>query len=179
MAMIEILTWVSIIAGGILILLLLLSIIGGLDFDIDIDADASDIDSGGGLGVLKGVLTFVSVTSWIIKVLLATQKSPILAVIIGVLSGLFALWILNYLVRALLKNDSYVNWEMEDALYQSGSVYLKIPGGEETGIVSVNIKGVARELKAKSFDGNIIPTGKTIDVMDVTKDIAIVKLKEI
>jgi hypothetical protein len=178
--MIEILTWVSIIAGGILILLLLLSLIGGLDIDVDADIGSTDVDSagGGGLGIIKGVLTFVSVTSWVIKLLLATQKSPVIAIGIGLVSGLAALLLLNYIVVTLLKNDSNVNYSMDDALFQSGTVYLKIPSGENTGIIHVNVKGAKREMKAKSFDGSEIETGKTIDVMDIDGEYAVVRLTQ-
>jgi len=80
--MITILTWVSIIAGGILILMMLLSIIGGLDLDLDVDIGSTDVETdAGGLGVIKGFLTFVSVSSWIIKVLLAFDKHPGMAII--------------------------------------------------------------------------------------------------
>lgn len=178
--MIEILTWVSIIAGGILILMLLLSLIGGLDIDLDADVGSADVDSssGGGLGLIKGVLTFISVTSWVIKILLATQKHLGIAIGIGILTGLAALFLLNYLVRTLLKNDSNVNYSLEDALYQTGTVYLKIPGGSNTGIVHVNVKGAKREMKARSFDGNEIQTGSSIDVMDIDGEYAVVRLTQ-
>ena len=174
--MIEILTWVSIIAGGILILLLLLSLIGGLDFDVDLDIGSTDVDTGaGGLGVFKGLLTFISVTSWVIKILMTSQKHTGIAVGIGLLSGIAALLLLNYLVRAMLRNDSYVNWTMEDALYQQGTVYLKIPADNGNGIVHVKVKGANRELKAKSFDKVEISTGEPISVMDIDGEYVIVK----
>jgi len=178
--MIEILTWVSIIAGGVLILMLLLSLIGGLDIDVDADLGSADADSagGGGLGVIKGVLTFISVTSWVVKILLATQKHPGIAIGIGVLTGLAALFLLNYLIVTLLKNDSNVNYTMEDALYQTGTVYLKIPSGSNSGIVHVNVKGAKREMKAKSFDGKEIETGSAIDVMNIDGEYAVVRLTQ-
>jgi len=174
--MIEILTWVSIIAGGILILMLLLSLIGGLDIDMDADIGSSDVDSsGGGVGVIKGFLTFISVTSWVIKILLATQKHPAMAIGIGIVTGIAALLLLNYLLITLLKNDSNVNYTLEDALYQSGTVYLKIPEGKDSGIIHVNVKGAKREMKARSFDGTEIKTGSAIDVMDIDGEYAVVR----
>lgn len=174
--MIEILTWVSIFSGGILILMLLLSLIGGLDFDVDFDMGSTDVDTGaGGLGVFKGILTFVSVTAWVIKVLVATKKHMALAICIGILSGIAALLLLNYLIRLMLKNDTNVNWSMEDALYQKGEVYLKIPGKKESGLVHININGANRELKALSFDKKQIQTGTAIEVMDVDGDLVIVR----
>ncbi len=175
--MIEILTWTSIFAGGILVLLLLLSLLGGLDMDIDIGDTEVDADSGG-LGLIKGFLTFVSVGSWVIKVLLATNKSPVIAISIGIISGLFALWILNYLLRLLMKNESNVNWKMEDALFQKGEVYLRVPAEEGNGIVHVRVNGVNRELKALSYDSKEIKTGSPITVMDIDGEFVKVQLLE-
>jgi len=70
------------------VLLLLLSLLGGLDLDIDTDfSSESDTDSGGGLGVIKGILTFVSVASWAMKIFLLSEQTTVLAITLGVLCG--------------------------------------------------------------------------------------------
>lgn len=173
--MIAILTWISIIAGGLLIILLLLSLLGGLDLDIDIDGGSADIDTdASGLGVLKGVLTFVSVSAWVIKVLLATNSHPALAIVIGVLIGLLSFALLSYLIRVLMKNNENVNWSMDDAMFQTGRVYLKIPAGKGEGIVHIGIKGANRELKARSNDDKEIKTGENVRVVDIENEYVIV-----
>ena len=177
--MITILTWISIVAGGLLIILLVLSLISGLDFDLDIDTGSADIDTDpGGLGILKGALTFISVSSWVVKLLLATEQSPFIAVLIGVLIGLLAMALLSYLVRVLLRNDENVNWELEDAMFQTGTVYLRIPK-EGQGIVNINVKGVNRELKAKQIEEDEISTGELVRVVDIEGEIVIVKRESI
>ena len=176
--MVEILTWVSLITGGILILMLLLSLIGGLDLDIDIGGGDVDVDSGG-LGFVKGFLTFISVTTWIIKALLIGGKHPGLATVIGILCGMVALFVVSYVFKLMLKNESNVNWSMNDALYQKGKVYLKIPATEGEGIVQVTIKGAKRELKAKSFNKKEIITGAQIKIVDVEENYVLVLQEEI
>ncbi len=176
--MIAILTWVSIIAGGILVLLLLLSLIGGLDIDVDVDMNGGDTDtSAGGLGLMKGALTFISVSSWVMKVLMVGQQGETLSIVVGVISGIMAFALLNYLLKALLKNEENVNWKMSDALFQKGTTYLKIPAGGE-GIVQVDIRGASRELKAKSKTGKEIKTGESVIVVDTIKEFAIVEVSE-
>ena len=174
--MIAILTWVSIIAGGILVLLLLLSLLGGLDIDVDIDNGDTDT-SAGGIGLMKGALTFISVSSWVMKVLMVGQQGKTLSIVIGVLSGILAFALLNYLLKALLKNEENVNWKMSDALFQRGTTYLRIPAGGE-GIVQVDIRGASRELKAKSKSGQEIKTGESVVVVDTIKEFAIVEISE-
>ena len=176
--MIAILTWVSIIAGGILVLLLLLSLLGGLDIDVDIETGGGDTDtSAGGIGLMKGALTFISVSSWVMKVLMLGQQGKALSITTGVLSGILAFALLNYLLKFLLKNEENVNWKMSDALFQRGTTYLRIPIDGE-GIVQVDIKGTSRELKAKSKSGKEIKTGESIIVVETQKEFAIVEITE-
>lgn len=121
MDIISILTWVSIITGGFLIFLLLFSIVGGLDLEVDVDVGATSVDSdadAGGIGLIKGGLTFISVSTWIMKISLATSQEPWIAVVIGVFSGIIAFMALNYLFRFLIRNEENVNWTMEDARSQ-------------------------------------------------------------
>ena len=176
--MIGILTWVSIIAGGILVLLLLLSLLGGLDIDVDIDTDGGGTDSSaGGIGLMKGALTFVSISSWVMKVLMVGQQGKTLSIVVGIISGILAFALLNYLLKALLRNEENVNWKMSDALFQRGTTYLKIPAGGE-GIVHVDIRGASRELKAKSKSGKEIKTGESVIVIETIKEFAIVEVSE-
>lgn len=171
--MITLLTWVSIFAGGLLVLLFLLSLLGGFDLDVDIGSTEVDAD-GGGLGLIKGFLTFISVASWVMKILLGSEQNPAIAAGIGIVSGLIAFWILSKLFDLLLKNEENVNWTMEDALFTQGEVYSRIPSSG-VGIVNVVINGVNRELKAKSDSEMEIPTGTTITVTSVDGEFAIVQ----
>ncbi len=173
--MVTTLTYISLFAGGILVLLLFLSILGGLDLDVDVGADV-DTETGGGLGVIKGILTFLSVASWVIKVLLVNEQSTWLAVLIGIVAGVLAFMLLSYLLKLLLRNEENVNWSMEDALYQSGDVYLKIPKGG-SGLVNVSVKGATREFKAKTRDNIEIKTGARIVVVEVEGEFVFVELE--
>ncbi len=165
--MIELLTTISLISGGILLLLLLLSIISGLDFDLDLDF-SSDFDSGS-LGIFKGALTFVAIGAWTVKLFLASQMDPVLAFTVGAAAGAVAVWILHLILKFLLAQQADVNWSLRDALYQQGTVYLLIPGTGE-GLVNVPIKGTNREIKARSASGDPIPTGTSVLVEDLTAD---------
>lgn len=174
--MISILTWISLITGGILILLMLLSLIGGLDFDMDIGNAEVETDSGGGgIGLLKGSLTFISVTSWVIKLLLATNQHPMIAIGIGLFAGAIAFFLLNYLFKLLLKNEENVNWAIEDALFREAKVYLRIPPKEGTGIIQVTVKGATRELKAKTNYHKLISTGDHVIITEVNPEYVVVE----
>jgi len=170
---ITVLTWISLIAGGILVLLLLISLIGGLDIDVDMGSTEVDVDSGG-IGVIKGILTFTSVASWVIKVLLVSQKSPLVAIAIGLISGILAFMLLSYLFRLLLRNEHNVNWSMEDALFSKADVYLKI-GPEKSGLINTEINGATRELKAITKGKEIIKTGAQVMIVGIEGEYAVVE----
>lgn len=173
--MISILFWISLICGGLLTLLLLLSIIGGMDLDLDFETGSGDaeVDSGG-LGVIKGILTTISVGAWVIRILLVANQGAIVAYGVGITVGVLAFLLLNFIMKTLVNNDENTNWEMSDSLFKEGTVYLKIPTDGE-GIVNVNIKGAIREMKARSFDNSEIDTGKNITVMEINGEHAIVR----
>jgi len=168
-----VLTWVSIITGGLLVLLFLMSLIGGLDLDTDVGSTDVDTDAGG-IGLIKGFLTFVSVSSWVIKVVLHSSENPVKAIGFGILAGILAFFLLNYVFKLLLKTQSNVNWSMSDAMFTKGEVYLTIPS-EGKGIVNVNINGANRELEAKSNEKLDLKTGTKIQIVDIEDNFVIVE----
>ena len=90
--MIITLTWISIITGGILILLMLISLLVGTETDVEISD--GDIDTGG-IGYIKGGLTFLSVASWVVKIVIQTETPLYLALISGLLAGGAAVFFLR------------------------------------------------------------------------------------
>ena len=168
--MLLILTYISLIAGGLLVLILLMGIVGGLDLDFDLDfEDAAESDVGMGVGLVKGGLTFLAVGAYTIKLLLLASTGPVLAVGLGAVAGAIAVYLMTFIVRWMMRFDENVNWDTKDALFRAGKVYLKIPLSGE-GIVRVNLKGGTRELKARSTDGTELPTGTPIVVDDLAPD---------
>ena len=171
---IEILTWVSIFSGGLLILLLIVSIFAGSDMDADVDDPSVD---SGGIGLLKGGLTFIAVGAWVIKLVIASGTSILIAIISGLITGILAVLFLSWIFRLLLKNQQNVNWTQDEAIGKTGKVYLRIPKGG-SGLIKVKINGVYRELKARTEDVTDIATGSEIFVSDYDGNFAIVSLLE-
>lgn len=165
--MISILTYIALTCAAILVMLLLLSIIGGLDLDIDLDM--SDADAGGGLGPVKGLLAFFALGAWVVRLLLIARTDPWLAFVAGTAAGLAGVWLLSWMLRFLLSQQSNVNWSAADALLSEGTVYLKIPADGE-GIVRIPVGGTYRELKARASNQQEIPTGASIIVSDLAAD---------
>jgi hypothetical protein len=180
--MLDLLTYISLIAGGLLILILLLGIVGGLDFDLDVDggADAgADSDPGtGGVGLIKGGLTFLSIGAWVLKIMLVSSSNPVVAVVVGVAAGAIAVYLMSFVIRWMMRYEANVNYKTEDALFREGKVYLRIPPRGQ-GIVRVKVKGGVREFKARSSQGHELPTGTDIIVDELGSDgTVLVRLNE-
>lgn len=171
--MLTILLYISLISGGLLTLLLTLSFVSGLDFDLDL-GDA-DIDAGG-MGIIKGALTFFSIGSYVVRSILMTDSNPVIAFTVGAIAGTIAVFLLSMLLKWLLNQQSNVNWSIQDSLYEKAKVYLKIPKSG-TGIIHVNVKGVNREIKAKSASNKEIPTGEQVIVERIEGELAVVSTK--
>jgi len=174
--LIEILTWTAGISGGMLILLLLLSILGGLDLDIDIGhgdiGGGSDTGHGGDLGLLKAGLAFLAIGAWVFRIILMAEKHPFLACFAGLASGAAAVYLLKMMLRFLLNNDVDANWSPDESLLQEAKVYLRIPAEDGTGLIHVDIKGATRELKAVSADQTPIATGERVVIQDIKDEVA-------
>ncbi|NNF35576.1 MAG: NfeD family protein [Saprospiraceae bacterium] len=183
---VEILTWISITSGGLLILLLLVSIIVGadadvdadvdIDFDVDVDAGDASVDSGG-LGMLKGGLTFIAVSSWMVRTVLVSGITLWQALLIGVVSGILAVMFLSWIFRLLLRNQQYSNWSPDEAIGKTAKVYLKIPPSGN-GLIRVNINGTFRELKAITGEEEEIATGSEVYISDYDGTNAVVSQLE-
>ena len=164
MAFTDVLFWISIFSGGLLILLLLMSLVGGLDLDMDVDA-GGDSDSSPGFGPLKSGLTIISVGAWVTKIFLAKGVSISLAVLGGLAGGLVAMVVFMLMFKFFLSQEKEVNWSVQDAVGKRASVYLKIPS-EGNGLVHVNLGGTKRQLSAKSEGSLSFATGSEVLVID-------------
>ncbi len=172
--MLDILFWISMFTGGILLILFLLSLIGGLD--LDIEAGDTDVDGSGGIGLIKGALTFISISSWVFRILLIYNQPRPISLLGGILAGIVAVYLLSKLFVFLLNQQEFNEWTIEDSLGLDGKVYLKIPPAQKgTGIVQVLINGSLKDLKATTLDTEEIPTGSSVKVVDVDQQQVVIE----
>ena len=170
--MITVLLYVAAFSGGLLLLLLLVSILGGLD--VDLDFGDTDVDTGG-IGAVKGILAFVGTAAWVVRIALLAEQNPTVAYAAGIVAGIVVVWLLQGLFRWLLNNQVNTNWAPAQALHREAKVYLRIPAGADgTGLIRVNVNGADRELKARTDYAIDIPTGARVLVESLEDDLAVV-----
>lgn len=164
--LINTLLWAGIIAGGLMVILLLLSMLGGVDIDGDADVDAGSEEGGGGLGTVKSILTFVSMSSFTARAIaLNTDWSWSVAIIGGVAAGVISVLILSMLLKFLLGQQEEGNYGFWEAEGKIGKVYVSIPE-DSIGKITIEINGVNRELPAKSKTGIAISSGQKVLVLE-------------
>lgn len=178
----HLLFWAGTIAGGLLILLLLISIFAGMDMGGDVDVDAGgDMDahadadaSDAGLGIVKTLLTFISVGAFTARaILLNTSWSWTLVIITALVAGGVAVLLLTWFFRWLLRNQEEGTWRLWMAEGKMGTVYVPIPPGGK-GRVIVKIDNVNREMDARTANGRTLATHEKVMVVEAKEGFVVV-----
>lgn len=176
--LLNLLFWIGTIAGGLMIILLLISVIGGMEIggDVDVSTDAGGSMDGtdGSLGIVKTLLTFISVGAFTARaIFLNTSWSWTLVILAALVSGAASVLLLGWFFRWLLKNQEEGNWQLWQAEGKTGSVYVPIPA-EGKGRIQVQINDAVREIAAQSQDGRPLATHDKVLILEAKEDYVIV-----
>ncbi|HSJ63374.1 MAG TPA: hypothetical protein VK922_05630 [Gemmatimonadaceae bacterium] len=156
------------LGGVVLVLQLLLGVLGG-QADVGHDVHAGDTHLGDGLDLvsvrsLSAGVAFFGLTGAGV----ATSGWPLLlAVPAALLAGTAATFIVAYLMRAMRRLEDDGSEQIENALGQTATVYLRIPGNREgTGKIHVPMQGRTVEYQAVTPGGEL-PSGSLVVVRDI------------
>ena len=184
MTLFEKIYWVvAIVASVILIILLLLTFIGGELDDIDGDVDA-EIDGDTGIEFqflsFKNLVGFFTIFGWSGIACLDSGLSNAVTVIISVVCGLLMMFAMASLFYYLGKLQSSGTLRLKNALHQIGEVYLTIGANRSRiGKVSINVQGTLRELEALTDENIELKQSDVVIVKEVTANgILIVELNK-
>jgi hypothetical protein len=161
--------WSAAVGGGLLVISLLLTLLGGdadADVDVDVDADLDGDVAGGGLSfrTVVAFLTFFGLTGMLG---LKLGWSEVLSLGVAVLAGGCAFWLVGLAMLQLHRLRSSGNVDINNAVGVEGKVYLKIPPERSgTGTVTVPIQGRTMQYKAVT-KGAEIKTGEFCRVIAV------------
>lgn len=174
--LIHIIFWIGAISSLFLIVLILLSILGGnIDLDLDTDTDVDvDGDIDGGLGIVKSAMTFIGMSCLTMYALYSTTTlTDIWLIMVSIIVGVISIMLLSTFLKWLLTQQETGNWYLHDALNETGEVYITIPQ-YGTGKVLIKINGIEREINAKSLDNITINAREKVVITEVAKDHVIV-----
>ncbi|MBU2975248.1 hypothetical protein [Zobellia sp. B3R18] len=173
MTLFEKIYWVTaLVASVILIILLLLTFIGGEVDDIDGDVDAEiDADTGIDFQFLsfKNLVGFFTLFGWSGIACMDAGMSKVVTVLISVICGLLMMLAMASLFYYLGKLQSSGTLKFKNALNQIGEVYLTIGANRKSiGKVSINVQGTLRELEALTNANEDLVQGNVVIVKEVT-----------
>lgn len=171
---IELLFWISAIAGGVFFILRAATILAGFGADhggdLDMHSDGHHLDGDTDISFkllsVQGLTAFFMMFGLVGLTLLKADTPTIVTILGGVAAGAFTVWVLSIIFSRmqLLQSDGTIN--IKNAIGAHGSVYLNIqPGG--SGQVQVPVQGALKIFDAVSKDGHKISTGEKIIVVDV------------
>lgn len=170
---------------------------GGADFDLDVDLDfmdSIDIHHAGGHGVhtdgsapgdaavfrlltLQTFVTFLTVFSWSSIVSISTDCPPLPSLLLGLTLGVVAMLLIAKMVQASHRLVESGTFNPQNAIGESGKVYLPIPPGG-TGKVMLPVQGQLSEWDAVATEPETIPTGATVRVIDLRSGVLVVEREE-
>ena len=157
---------------GIQVVLQLLGMGGDVDTHFDGDASADLDGAEGESNFFFGILSFKSVTAFFAFFGLTGLacdalgiKSEVLSVVLSILSGIAAAFVVMLLMRGLTKLHATGTPDLEQAVGEIAKVYLRIPARDQgKGKITVVVAGQERELDAIT-NGPEIPTGAQVKVL--------------
>ncbi len=173
---------IAIVATAILVIQLILNLVGLAGHEMDFDATGADADlpsdfaadhpdlvahpSGLGLISIRTVLAFFVGFGWAGVVMLRTQQSFAVTLIVAAGVGIVFLLVVFYLMAAIFKLSEAGNVDFSLAVGKSGTVYTPIPPkAEGRGHIQVVVQGRLREIPAVTDETEKLPTGTPITVV--------------
>ncbi len=169
---------ISIIFSVLFVIQFVLSLIG-LDFDSetdfevgshsDVDADYS-LDPSFTLFSVRSIIAFFTFFGWTGVLALNAGIGTTMAVVFASVSGFAAMALVGYMMYLFSKLGESGNVDLNEALFQTGEVYLTIPAGKRNqGKIHINIQGVMKEMDAIT-EGKTLTTGSRIRVVEILDD---------
>lgn len=123
---------------------------------------------------LQGIVTFLTVMGWTSIVAIGSGTPPFLAILVGVALGFAAMYAAAKILHASSKLTENGTLNLNNAIGETGKVYIPIPASG-VGKITVNVQGRYIEAEAISHEGNTLPTGVMVRVIDVRNDVLVVE----
>ncbi|MEM7380185.1 MAG: hypothetical protein AAF361_03185 [Bacteroidota bacterium] len=165
---------VSIAASVILIILIILTFLGGDADDMGGDVDA-EIDGDAGIGFqflsFKNFIGFLTIFGWSGIACIDSGYSVGVTILVSVVCGLLMMLAMAALFYYLGKMQSSGTLKLGNALNQIGEVYLTIGANRSNiGKVSIKVQGTLRELEALTDEDKDLVQGNVVRVKEVTEN---------
>jgi len=117
---------------------------------------------------VRSIIAFFTFFGWTGVLVLNAGRSTLTAITFASIAGILAMLLVGYLIYIFSKLSQDGNYNINNAVFNTGKVYLTIPPAESgEGKIHVIIDGTMREMEATTREGEKIPTGADIRVVEV------------
>lgn len=155
--------WSAMIGGGLLVLQLLLTLVGG-DSDVDGEVDAGADGAGLSFRTAVAFMTFFGLAG---MMALNAGFSPVLSLALACLAGAVAFWLVGLAMFQVSRLRSSGNVDIANAVGAEARVYLRVPAERSgEGRVTVPIQGRTMQYRALTR-GPELATGSLCRVVAV------------
>ncbi len=165
--------WIIALVFSVLMLIQFILTLTGLDFGGDTDGDlhgditSLDHDHDFSIFSVRSIIAFFAFLGWTGVLMLGAGISLWLALLLGLVMGGIAMFLVAYLIFWFSRLGQEDNITVHEALYQTGEVYLLVPAARTgKGRVTVKTRNVMREWDAVT-DGPALATGAKVLVVDI------------
>ena len=114
---------------------------------------------------LRNLIAFALGYGWVGYASLLTGMSSLVAVVLGIISGVLLVWVIYKLMRVLYRLESDGTTKMSEAVGKIGEVYLEIDDNSP-GKILVLLRGAKRELPAVNYRGGRLERGTQVRILD-------------
>ena len=157
----------ALIGGILFIAWFFLLMMGGIAGGI-LDGVGVDVDMGADLSfkafTFQGIIAFILMFGLVGLALSRSDQGDMMALFAGTVAGGASMWSMGKMFQAFHSVQSSGNMNIENAVGQDGTVYMRIKPGE-VGQIQVTSQGALRTLDAIASDASLyIKTGATITV---------------
>lgn len=140
-----------------------------------VDAHHADSDLGFKFLSIHGLSTFLLMFGLMgLALHHQSQVGAVFSLAGAVVAGTVAVWIIGKLFQGAARLQSSGTLETRHAVGSTGTVYLTIPE-KGVGRVNISFQGRLREFDAMEKNGNVLPTGTPVQVVNVNASILVVE----
>ncbi len=160
----------ALLGTAFLIIQMIAGEIGGdLDADIDLDIDGHSVGAEVGALSLQSVSAFAMGGGWVgLTAYRALDWSLGMSILAALVAGFATGWAIVMLMRQMMKLQESGNIAIREAIGEGGTVTVMIPPtGEGSGRVRVSVRNRGREFNAIHSGADVIPSNKSVRVIDV------------
>lgn len=165
MDVMEIVYWVVALIGTVAFCIQTIMLFAGFDTDADFSGGDVDFDADGiQLVSIKTVVCFLLGFGWTGALVYPALESKTIVALIAVGVGVAFMLLIAFLLKQVLKLSRDNTFDTEHVVGATAEVYLRIPGGNESGKVMVSHYGSLHELLA--FADEEIATGERVKITE-------------